>query len=286
MSVKKFIGVLTGLLVVATLSAQKPKSYNLKVGQEFTLNVLVESYSEQDIMGQKQVINQNVNNVDKYEVVSKDADGYRLKVTGLRRKVLMSGMAGDIDMDSAEEGEEHLAMRALTGKVYFMNISKYGKVMQIDDFAAYKEEIKTGFEGTSLAGQGDQVLASVTEENAQTTFESFFYIYSPTGEKNWQNEYTMTLNALPVNISLDYSRPAANQVVANGKLELSGDIDLQGMTMQAELSGTQVTTFELDKKTGLSNKVEISQTLSGDIKMQSITVPMTVETKSTATISW
>ncbi len=286
MSVRKLIGVVVGLLVVTALSAQKPKSYELKVGQEFTLDVLVESNSEQEIMGQKQVINQNVNNVDKYEVVSKDVDGYRLKVTGMRRKVVMSGIAGDINMDSAEEGEEHLAMRALTGKAYFMDINKYGKVLKLDGFAAYKEEIKAGFEGTSLAAQADQVLASVSEENALTTFESFFYIYSPEGEKNWQNTYTMTLNGLPVNITLDYSRPDANQVLANGTLELSGDIEVQGMKMQAELSGTQVTTFQLHKKTGLSERIDLSQTLSGDMMMQSITVPMTVKTKSTATISW
>lgn len=272
--------------MVAALSAQKPRSYNLKVGQAFTLDVLVESSSEQEIMGQTQKINQRVNNVDKYEVVSKDGGGYRLKVTGIRRKVLMSGMTGDIDMDSAEEGEEHLAMRALTGKAYFMDISKYGKVLKLDGFAAYKEDIKAGFEGTSLAAQADQVLASVSEENALTTFESFFFIYSPMSEKRWQNEYTMTLNGLPVNIILDYSRPEAKQVVANGKLELSGDIEVQGMKMQAELSGTQVTTFQLDKKTGLSKTVDISQTLSGDMKIQSITVPMTVKTKSTATVSW
>lgn len=286
MSVRKFMGVVAGLLMVAALSAQKPGSYNFKVGQEFTLDVQIVSGSKQEIMGQTQKINQRVHNVDKYEVVSKDAEGYRLKVTGMRRKVVMNGIAGDIDMDSAEEGEEHLAMRALTGKAYFMDINKYGKVLKLDGFAAYKEEIKTGFKGTSLAAQADQVLASVSEENALTTFESFFYIYSPAGEKNWQNEYTMTLNGLPVNIILDYSRPDAKQVVANGELELSGDIEVQGMKMQAELSGIQTTTFQLHKKTGLSERTEVSQTLSGEMMMQSITIPMTVETKSTATISW
>lgn len=286
MSVRKIIGVVIGLLVITALSAQKPKSYKLKVGQEFTLDVRIEVDMEQDIMGEKQGTKQTINNMDKYEVVSKETNGYRLKVTGVKRKVIMNSQAMNIDMDSDQEGDEHVAMRALTGKVYYLNIDKYGKVIKIDDFLAYKAEVKAAFDGTSLAGQADEVLASVSEKNALTTFESFFYIYSPSGEKNWQNEYTVTLSGLPINITLDYSRPNAKQMVANGKLDLTGDIEVQGTKMQAELLGSQITIFQLDKKTGLSKTVDMTQDLLGELKVQSLSVPMTVKTKSKATITW
>lgn len=285
MSVRKIIGVVVGLLVVTVLTAQKPRYYNLKVGDKFTASAEITQTVEQDLMGQSQTTNQTILNVDEYEVMSFENGIYRLKSTGIRRKVKMSG-ALDLEMDSDAEGPVNLAMSALTGKSFYMKMDRYGKVIELENFDNYKEEVGADFEGTMLEGQKDLILKELQEKTIKTSFEIYFNLYAPGKRKTWEAEYEMTVNNLPIAVATSYARKGAKKIAATGKMTLTGEIEIQGAVMTADLSGTQLTNYQLDKKTGLPTKVETNQDLSGEMKLQGMTIPMTIKTISKATISW
>ncbi|MCE7991422.1 MAG: hypothetical protein HEP71_05555 [Roseivirga sp.] len=281
---RKLILLALGVMIVVTAAAQKPRSYRLKVGDKFTTTAEITQAIEQDLMGQNQSINQTILNVDEYEVVLFEDGVYRLKSTGIRRKVEMSG-ATAIDMDSDLDGVANLALRALTGKSFYMKMDIYGKVLELEDFDDYKKEVGADFEGTMLESQKEPILMALNEETIKTSFEIFFHLYAPGKRKTWEDEYEMTVNNLPIAVATNYVRNG-KKISATGTMALTGEVDVQGATMTADLSGTQKTDYQLDKKTGLPTLVETKQDLSGEMNIQNMTIPMTIKTISKATITW
>lgn len=283
---RRIIVVLTlTLLVSFQVSAQKPKAYRLKTGDKFVVNVEVTQRIEQEIMGQSQVTGQDMLTVDEYEVVRNEGGTILLKTTGLSRKLTISGVM-DVTMDSSSDDETSEPLKVLTGKSYFITVDTYGKVLKIEGLEEMRDQMREELKSTIVAGQTDQILNQVNEDVIRTSFEGFFHIYSPDRKKKWKRDYEVTINNLPVAVSTEFVREKQKKLVATGSLSIAGDIDVQGMTVAADMSGTQVSTFVLDKKTGLSKTVETKQDMTGQLNLQSFDVPMTMSTVTKVTVSW
>lgn len=286
MKLRKTMLLALGVMVAMAAVAQKPQEYKLSVGTKFTISVSMDQTIEQDLMGQKQTILQNITNVDSYEVMSKEDGNYRLKITGVRQKVKMDNPMMNIDMDSDLDGEENLALKATVGKSYFVIMDKYGSLLKVEGFDDYKQEIKAGLVGTSLEEGSSDILAALQESTVEATFQNFFNIYSADGKKKWSTEYDLVVNTFPLKVTTDFERVSADKLAASGSMSLSGDVEVQGMAMTAELEGIQTTNYELDKKTGLSKTINSEQDLSGTLEVQGMSIPMSIKTISKTSITW
>lgn len=273
------------LLVSFQVSAQKPNAYRLKTGDKFVATVEITQHIEQDLMGQSQVTDQDMLTVDEYEVVKREEGTILLKVTGLRRQLTISG-AMNISMDSDSDDEISVPIKVLTGKSYYVTIDVYGKVMKVEGLEEFRDQVRSELKSTIVAGQTAQILDPISTEVIKTSFEGFFYIYSPDRRKKWNRESAVTINNLPVTVSTNFVREKRKKLVANGTLSITGDIEAQGMTMTADMTGTQVSEFVLDKKTGLSKSVETKQEMTGQLGLESFDIPMTMTTVTKVTVSW
>jgi ribosomal protein S6E (S10) len=267
------------------MTAQKPNRYKLKPGDKFTLTSEIVQAMKQDIMGQKQEINQTISSVDEMEVVSFENGVYRIKSTGISRKVSMSGLT-EIDLDSEADGDGNLAMKVLVNKSFYILMDKYGEIKRLEGFEAYKQQISDELDDTILAGQKEGVLGALDEETVSTTLESALHIYSPEKRKTWHDEYTVVVSNLPVSVSTDFVRKGSKKILADGTLNISGKVEIQGSPVDADMTGTQQSTYLLDKKTGLPKLVEVNQQMSGEMVIQTITVPMTMTTYTKTAFTW
>ncbi len=275
---------LTIFLVLSTsLSGQK--RYNLKVGDQFKVRATVKQDIEQTMLGQLMTTEQTIVTVDLYEVVEADSKGYLLRTTGLSRSLLTENAQGSVTMDSDLEGDDHLAFRALTNKSYYVRMSPYGKFIGLEGVDKLKDEVRKDLEGTLLENSVDELMSAYNSETLGTAFDGQFYIYPEPG-KPWSRSAQMTVNNLPVNTSLDFSRPSRGEIRASGVMAISGEFEVMGQVMSADMSGDQSSVFTLDKKTGLAKTISTIQQMEGSLDVQDISVPMTLKTKVTVEVSW
>ena len=276
--------VLVALLVSVNLMAQGPTQYKLKVGDKFTVTSVVEQDIMQTMLGQEMETTQNISTVDIYEVVEKSKTGYKLKTTGISRSINTETGGGSINMDSDMEGDEHLAFRVLTGKSYYVNMNKYGKFLSFEGMDVFKDQVRGELEGTILESQTDQLLDAFDDETLGAAFDGQFYIYQEPGQ-SWNREAEMVVNNLPISVQYEFSRNGADEIKAIGAMVLSGEFEVMGNMMSADMAGEQSSVFKLDKKSGLATTITTVQDMDGSLEVSDLTVPMVLKTKVTVTIS-
>lgn len=282
---KKGIILLCSLLMVASqLKGQAPTRYNLKLGDKFIVTSEVVQNISQSMMGQSMTTDQNITTVDLYEVVEVSDNSYKFKTTGLNRKMDMMAPGTSLALDSDGEGDEHLAVKALTGKSYFIEMNIYGKVLDITGLDELANEVKADLVGTPIESTTTELLAAFNKETLTTAFEGQFYVYKEPNESTWSRKMDMVVNNLPISLTLDYSVSGANEISAAGDMTLDGEITVQGMAITAKMNGIQSTKYELDGATGMSRKITTEQDMQGDLEVQGMTVPMTLKTKVNVTI--
>ena len=271
-------------LVAITTAAQSQDRYRFKIGDEFTVTSEIKQEIEQTMFGQTMETIQNITTVDKYEVVEASNNEYLLKTTGLSRSIYTETGGGSVSFDSNKEGDEHLAFRALTNKSFYVRINQYGRFLGFEGMDAFDAAVKADLVGTDMEGQGDELLSSFDEETLGVAVDGQFYIYPESG-KSWSRKATMKVNQLPVSVSFDFERTGKHEISAAGPMSLSGDFEVMGQMMSADIEGIQNTVFTLDKKTGLPLNINTLQEMEGDLNVSDLSVPMSLKTIVKVTIT-
>lgn len=278
MKFKKEIIALFGLFIALNLSAQKPTDYKLKKGDQFRVSVVVKQDIEQDMFGQTTTTIQEITTVDLYEVVDVNGDGFLFKTTGLSRTLLTKGPQGTMSMDSALDGDDHLAFSVFNGKSYYVRMNKYGRTLSIEGLDKFGEAVKKDLAGTVLEGSADQLLSAYDVKTLTNSFDGQFYIYKEPG-KEWDREANMVFNNLPISVTYGFSYSGDSEITANGDMILSGEFETMGQEMSAEMIGTQKSVFSINASTGMSKSIKTVQDMEGQLEIQSMSVPMRLKTE-------
>ncbi len=279
------IGLILTCLVSLQLNAQKPKAYRLKVGDKFVVTADITQHVEQDMLGQKLITEEYKLTVDEYEVVKQGKGIIRLKTTGLRRKLTSLGLT-NVDLDSDGEGEKNDPIKVLVGKSYYITINDYGKVLNLEGLEGFRKQVRDELKTTTVASYTTRVLDQIDEEVIKSSFETLFYIYSPDGRKKWHRESEMTLDNMSLSVSTDFVREKGKKLVAKAQLSFIGVMEVEGKGAAAEMKGTQVSTFVLDKKTGLIKSAEITQDITAELNLQNFDLPMTIDAVTKVAVTW
>lgn len=280
-----FKSLATLFLCLLTLSAfgQSPKSYSFNEGDKFKVNAVVEQKIEQTMFGQVMETTQKISTTDLYEVVAVSSEGYRLKTTGLSRSFQTISSQGTVSMDSDMEGDEHLAFRTLKGKSYFIDMNIYGKALSMQGLDELKADIISELKGTPLESSAEQLTGAFEEESLMTSFNGQFFIYQMPGEP-WQNNFETMVNSLPIQVDLQFEYSSTNEIQAKGKMLMTGEFEVSGQQMGAEMQGDQTSNFKISPDTGLSYEIITNQKLEGNLEVQDIKVPMVLNTSVKVTI--
>lgn len=273
------------LFLNTSIFAQSVKGYSLSKGKTFTVSSEINQDIEQIMLGQTMKTTQKISTVDVYEVVAVTDLGYRLKITGLSRKLDLVSPQGNASMDSELEGDDHLALRALSGKSYFVDINRQGKVLGMEGLEEMHTAIRNDLKGTALEFSAGQLISPLNQPTLTTTFESQFYIYPPDGIDQLTKKEEIVVNNLPISVDLTYSWSDDNTIVAKGNLSLKGDINIGGIAMVAVMEGEQAGTHNINAVSGLSTSIETEQILNGELQVQGTSVPMKIKSKVVVTIA-
>lgn len=262
-------------------------SYDLKKGDVFDVNTVMEQNIEQDVMGQSVTIEQIMTTMETLEVMGFSDGLYKIKGTTQKMKIDMTiPMQGNQVMDSEGEGQMDDVTKALVGNEYFFFMDKYGQIERFEGLDEMSAAIMADLEKTAIGqmGQAESMTAFLNEDVIRATLSNLLSIYSPEGKKEWTSTSSAVINSLPTEIVSKRSFDGNNTILSAGELSVSGSTEQMGMTVSAEMSGTVNTIYDL-MSNGMPSKVQVQQDAKGKASAQGMDIPMVVNVKSTSNIT-
>lgn len=270
-----------------SLTYAQISSYDLKKGDVFDVNTVMEQNIEQDVMGQSVTIEQIMTTMETLEVMGFSDGLYKIKGTTQKMKIDMTiPMQGNQVMDSEGEGQMDDVTKALVGNEYFFFMDKYGQIERFEGLDEMSAAIMADLEKTAIGqmGQAESMTAFLNEDVIRATLSNLLSIYSPEGKKEWTSTSSAVINSLPTEIVSKRSFDGNNTILSAGELSVSGSTEQMGMTVSAEMSGTVNTIYDL-MSNGMPSKVQVQQDAKGKASAQGMDIPMVVNVKSTSNIT-
>lgn len=282
---KRIIGLALVLMMTISLAyAQKPTGYTLKKGDVFTMATVVKQDIQQEVMGQSMTTDQTISNTDELEVTAVDGDVYTIKVTGIKRMISLQSPMGSTEMDSDKEGDEHAALRVMSGKTYSIEMNSLGKVLKVLGVEDMKSAMKKEMTDAGLGEAVDQLLASYNTELLKNTMEGQLGIYDGSNASEWIVKTSSVVNNIPVELENTFRWDDNKTILAEAKMDINGTMEAMGTEVKTAMSGDQQTIIDLDIKTGMPSKIQSIQTVEGNIEAQGMTIPMNIVSETTTTI--
>lgn len=194
-----------------------------------------------------------------------------MKMNAMGREMGYDSAKDSIDMNNPES-MAYLGLASLVNKSLTMTMDKYGKVVKAPDMnSLYPDSLKA--------------LLGSDNSQANQMFDNMFSIY-PEQEvgvgDSWDRETEMNVSSGPMKMKAKYTIEAIekDQVVIKMEGDISGDMkDAMGGSMK--MTGTMSGKMYIDRKSGWTNKADLTQDL--DMKTMGMSMKMTntilIETK-------
>ncbi|WP_457652587.1 DUF6263 family protein [Rhodocaloribacter sp.] len=299
---KKIVGSLLLLtLLVASAAFHNDKvtlRLHLKEGDSYRLYNLIDQDINQVVMGQEQAVKQQIGMGYRYDVLGVDEGVYQVKMTYYRVYFKQSGPMGDILYDS-ENPPETVPMQAkgfagLLGQSLTLTFDEMGHVQDVagaDEMLANVmkqfEEVDPAMKAQMEQGMRRQFGAEAIKSQMGTMFA--IYPEDPVGVGDtWTRDVTLN-SGLPLKIATTYRVDALED--GQAKLAVESNItaasdepmNMGGMEIELDLSGTQNGTVLMEVATGMVVDSEIAQRVSGDMIVNdgAMTWPLDMKTKNT-----
>ncbi len=269
----------------AIANAWQVSGYNLTKGDSYTTSSEINQVITQTVMGQKNVINQDISTQEKLEVVEVNGSNFTLASTNLSTKLELSSIMFSQTIDSEGETEADGVFRVLKGKSYQFTINEYGEIQEITGLEEIQAAITEELKGSPLAAQAGQITAAFSEESIRANLENQYSIYPTSKTEAWSKKRDVTVNGLPVTFDSQYLYEDDSTILVNSELTVSGKITQNGMQLDAALEGTQEAKLTLDPKSGICTVYDATQLMEGSVTTQGMQIPMTMETSTTITTS-
>ncbi len=305
--------ILASLIIFSAFSLNYGKKVELKLnlekGDKFYVLTLTEQDITQTMMGQEIKIGQTIEMGYNYDVVDVLSNGnYKIKSTYTKIGYKQDSQYGSIDYDSdnadAEASGQAKAFAALKGLSFSFTCDEKGNVTEVEGtedmlnavIASYGDELteaKKEEVRKSLKGQfGDEAMKS--------TLSNVMNIYPEKKIKvgsSWSRDVNLNVG-MPMILANTWTLNS----VKSGKALISVEtaiktnseakpMEVQGMSMKYNLSGTQTGEMTVDIKTGLTEKSVVDQEFGGKMIMsggmlpETMKVPITIISKVTLTMT-
>ena len=274
------------LMVVTTLSlsAQKITKYNLTVGDKFEFMSVVDQNIKQTVMNQEQESGQLVTSKEEIEVMAFENGVYTMKSTNLMQSFEMGGMMAQ-KMHSDSAGITNLPFRIMKGSSYTFTMTESGEVTAVMGLEAIRNSMKEKLSGTMYEANVDQIIAVYDESNVINQLNVTYHVYPKQGEEEWQNEFASVVNNVPISYTTKLYWDDEDTIFGASDMKVDGDITIQGMSVGMALGGDQKAIIDIDTATGMPSKIQTIQDMSGDMSAQGMTIPMSLITEATTTIT-
>lgn len=260
---------------------------NLEKGQTFNRVNKMEQEISMKVMGMSNDMEQDMDFFIKQEVVNVGEDGISdIKVTydRIRYSIYMSmlGTAMEYDSDKEDNGDNPMAaaMEPLVGASFTMKMDKTGKVVDIIGMDEIMDEIAKNAGG----GPGD-MSNTFDAENMKKTMQNMMAIYPDVlvGEGDTWGAETELSGEYPLALEMTYKveKVESEKVFLNvdGKITTTDDAEVAGGMGSFEMNGTQGGTLEIDRKTGMVERADFTQDVSGEVKTMGMNSPIEIESK-------
>jgi hypothetical protein len=272
---KQLIILLLLFTAVPGLMAQV-QSYQLKKGDVYEVSQDIDATIDMEVMGSSMQNKQKANNIDVIEVLSATGGVYEMKFTSKRRKVTVSSpMGGDMVMDSEGTNSTDMMLKAMVNKSFTFIMDQFGNVQGFDGLEEVRESIKTDLAaiGITAGPQLEQVLDAYAEEVLTGSIASQFGFYAGDSSNEWTKNYKVVANGMPVKLNVKHWYDSDNTILAEGQMDISGEMQQMGMAMTSSLKGTQNTIYDL-APSGMPAQVQTKQEAEGAMTAQGMDMPM------------
>ena len=275
------LSLLLLLAVFIPCYAQKTDlTLNLEKGKEYRQTVNSEATSVQELMGQKLEIAMKVENEIVYKVLNVSSSDCDLEVRYENMQIRAEQPHGSLDYSSENPDAQDLLstmLHKLTGIVYNIKLSKNGQVLEIENLNSALEQMfddLSHFPEAQLVPIKTQILSTYSEEVLKNSFEliSPFYpdysvgvgdiwdaateVYSEMGLLAVTAEYEL------VELGDDFVRVKSISETATKNRD--DYLETGGMEIKFDITGSTVSEFKLDRKTGWIIEANKNQVMEGN----------------------
>jgi len=284
---------------------------NLQEGQKYGMKSTVDQKVTQTVMGQQQTINQNMTFGIISEVLAIDANGIiALKATYNQIQVKMDGPMGLIEYDSTKpptdvnnpQAKTMVAMwSAMAGESFTMDLTPKGKIVGIQDYDKMWERMMekvTGDNPNMAQAMKDMIKNFAGEDRIKEMGGEMMTSFpdEPVAIGDMWYDITSIEVGFPLYLDVTYILKDRKDGIAFidviSKMDMGDQdsklIEMEGMKMNMQMTGTQTGTVEVDEATGWMIKSNINQNFSGAVKIapnkqmpNGMSIPMTIQSKIT-----
>lgn len=298
-----FLLLLAGTIGPVFLHAQSVKlQFKPLVGESFSLQTELEQVIEQDVMGQKQVINQNMGFDYRFDVESVDKKGNaKVKVTYLDVRLNTTTPMGNVNYDS-QQAPDSIPMNLipfaeLVGRGYSYDVDPLGNVSTVYGVSELLDSILAPLTDPFMRNAMETTLRQqFSEEKIRADMEGLSAFYTEKSVKvgdEW-DKTSETMTMAPVELKhhlvlkdLDKQRAILGVNTEIATRSGSKPVQLPQGEVSYDLKGTQSGELTMDIKSGWQLGSTITQNISGEVTMDNPQLPepmkwpITIKTKIT-----
>jgi hypothetical protein len=286
------------------LFAQKHEiGFNLQVGETYYHIMQSESTVQEQINGQENTIAMSITGKTAFTVTGVKDSAYEMSVNYLQLSLSIKSPQGERSFSSEKNDSADIVSAILAfikNKSFLITMTKEGRIIQVKNLDTVFDDILDN--NTKLVtAQRQQIKAQLMQAFGEKSFKSNFEmvtaIYPHTAVKTgdtWTVENQLeTVMEGSLRTTYQYTEAADNynMITGNGKMETADKdayIQVNGMPVKYNLSGTINSTIKVDNKTGWIIESKIGQNISGSAEIKDnpnlpggLTIPMVFESKMT-----
>lgn len=283
------------LTAAVSVRAQQLMELNLEPGTTYYTRMTIDQVINQEMMGQKMDVSMSMQMVQENHVKARTTDGWlaiETKTTRVRMKSEAMGQAMEYNSDQPGEAPMQFApLKGMIGSAISMEMSPKGEIRNFEGLEEMSEQM---FADTQLPESMVEDLKKVSGPEtyiANLQMVNSIYPDGPvTDGYTWQETFQLD-GAMPMEMIRDITFVGMKEDKAHftetGSMATTGDgmnMELAGIKMNMQITGTQKASYQLDPETGLILLSVVEQQMNGRITMdgpQQMTMPQTINQKIT-----
>lgn len=272
------------LASVAAGAQNVSKKVSLAKGQQYEQVSLVNMNISQEMMGQvmEMKMESTTNNVVE---VKEATDNSYLVANTLKRMVMnMSGIQEvKFDSDKKEDMDSQMgeALKDRIGKTSELVLNSNGIITEVKNKPTKEAAAASGNMMGNMLGQ------DVGEEKEGTNFSALANLPAKgvkVGE-SWSDSVVDNDTKVYTTYTLKEVKGNDGIVSMSGNMNVNKDMEQQGMTLQVSMQGTILGEYIFDVATGIIKSKKANTKATGTVEAMGQSIPMTVDTTITSTIS-
>jgi hypothetical protein len=273
------------LISIGLLSAclsKKPLDLNLQTEDTKSFVYLTTNTTDTDVsvmgMDQKVLVEQETK--QQYDIVGQDNEGnldIKLTTKSMKMEQVNPMMTMKFDSDNPDENEPAEmveGMQNMIGKEFQMKLSPKGEVVDLKtDGGVFNGAFENVPNGEAMEAQMEAQFGLEAIKSSLATLTGFYPTTPVKVGDTWTKEQTVTSgmqNVVKTTYTLTERKGGVATITYVGTVQSDPDaaaIEMMGMEMTYDLSGTKTGTILVDEKTGWAKRTEGKQEMEGKMNM-------------------